>query len=164
MFVPIGNRNKLTSWSACACVHAKLLQSYLTLCNPVDCSPPGFSVQGILQARILEWVAMPFSRGSSPPRGQTCVFCLYCIGRWVLYHSAIWEAPWSGYFCLIFCALLVDKKLDKIRNWEPLKRTFVKAIYQIKITRTQRWGKEDKIDSHIKMHFPQLYLLVYQNI
>ena len=41
----------------------KLLQSHLTLCNPVDCSPPGFSVHGILQARILEWVAMPFSRG-----------------------------------------------------------------------------------------------------
>ena len=68
--------------------------------------------------------------------------------------SATWEAPWSGYFCLIFCTLLVDKKLDKIRNWEPLKRTFVKAIYQIKITKTQRWGKEDKIDSHIKMLLP----------
>ena len=68
--------------------------------------------------------------------------------------SATWEAPWSGYFCLIFCTLLVDKKLDKIRNWEPLKRAFVKAIYQIKITKTQRWGKEDKIDSHIKMLLP----------
>ena len=38
------------------------------ICNPVDCSPPGSSVYGILQARILEWVAMPFSRGSSRPR------------------------------------------------------------------------------------------------
>ena len=45
------------------CLHAKSLQSYLTLCDPVDCSPPGCSVHGILQARILEWVAMPFSRG-----------------------------------------------------------------------------------------------------
>ena len=42
-----------------ACVHAKLLQSCLTLCNPMDCSPPGSSVHGILQARILEWVAQP---------------------------------------------------------------------------------------------------------
>ena len=41
---------------------AKLLQSCLTLCNPADCSPPGFSVRGILQARILEWIAIPFSR------------------------------------------------------------------------------------------------------
>ena len=49
-------------------VHAKLLQSCLTLCNPMDCSPPGPSVNGILQASILEWVAMPSSRGSSWPR------------------------------------------------------------------------------------------------
>ena len=40
-------------------------QSCLTLCDPMDCSPPGFSVHGILQARILEWIAMPFSRGTS---------------------------------------------------------------------------------------------------
>ena len=46
-------------------VHAKSLQSYLTLCDTMDCSPPGSSVRGILQARILEWVAMPSSRGSS---------------------------------------------------------------------------------------------------
>ena len=44
---------------------AKSLQSCLTLCNPMDCSPPGSSVQGILQARILEWVALPSSRESS---------------------------------------------------------------------------------------------------
>ena len=43
-------------------------QSCLTLCNPMDCSPPGSSVHGILQAGILEWVAIPFSRGSSQPQ------------------------------------------------------------------------------------------------
>ena len=47
----------------------------LTLCDPVYCSPPGSSVHGILQARILEWVAVCFSRGSSQPRDQTCVSC-----------------------------------------------------------------------------------------
>ena len=46
----------------CVCV---LRRFSLTLCDPMDCSPPGFSVHGILQARILEWVAIPFSRGSS---------------------------------------------------------------------------------------------------
>ena len=56
-------------------MHAKLLQSCLTLCNPMDCSPPGFSVHGILQARILEWVAIPFSRGSSRARERTSVSC-----------------------------------------------------------------------------------------
>ena len=43
------------------------LQSCETLCNTMDCSPPGSSVQGILQSRMLEWVAMPSSRGSSDP-------------------------------------------------------------------------------------------------
>ena len=47
------------------CVCAKSLQLYLTLCDPMDCNTPGSFVHGILQARILEWVAMPSSRGSS---------------------------------------------------------------------------------------------------
>ena len=55
------------------CVCAQSLQSYLTVCVPMDCSPPGSSVHGILQARILEWVAVPSSRGSSQPRGRTQV-------------------------------------------------------------------------------------------
>ena len=45
-----------------------LTQSLATLCDSMDCSLPGSSVHGILQARILEWVAIPFSRGSSQPR------------------------------------------------------------------------------------------------
>ena len=49
-------------------VLAKSLQLCPTLCDPIDYSPPGFSVHGILRARILEWVAMPSSRGSSRPR------------------------------------------------------------------------------------------------
>ena len=48
----------------------------LTLWDPMDCSPPGSSVRGILQARILECVAVCSSRGSSQPRGQTCVSCI----------------------------------------------------------------------------------------
>ena len=48
-------------------------QSCLTLCDPMDCSPPGSSVHGILQARILEWVAISFSRGSSQLSDQTQV-------------------------------------------------------------------------------------------
>ena len=50
-------------------------QSYLTLCNPMDYSPPGSSVHGILQERVLEWVAIAFSRGSSQPMDQTQVSC-----------------------------------------------------------------------------------------
>ena len=47
--------------------------------NPIDCSPPGSSFHGISQARILEWVASSFSRGSSQPKDQTCISCLSCI-------------------------------------------------------------------------------------
>ena len=57
-----------------------------TLCDLMDCSPPGSSVYGILQERILEWVAMASSRGSFRPRDRTCVSCVSCIGRWILYH------------------------------------------------------------------------------
>ena len=54
----------------------KHAQLYPPLCNSSDCSLPGFSVHGIPQARILDWVAIPFSRVSSWPRNQTCLLCL----------------------------------------------------------------------------------------
>ena len=60
---------------------AKLLQLCLTLCNPMDCSPRGFSVHGIIPARTLKWVAMPSCRWSSQPRDQTHVSYISCIGR-----------------------------------------------------------------------------------
>ena len=53
----------------------KSLQSCPTVCDPMDCSPPGSSVHGIFRARILEWVAISFSRGFSRPRDRTCVCC-----------------------------------------------------------------------------------------
>ena len=58
----------------CACV--LVAQSCLTPCDSIGCSPPGSSVHGILQARILEWVAVPFSRGSSQARDRTEVSCI----------------------------------------------------------------------------------------
>ena len=67
-------------------MHAKSLQLCPTLCDPMDHSPPGSSPHRILQARILEWVAMPSSRGSSIVKYQTHISYISCIGRWVLYH------------------------------------------------------------------------------
>ena len=81
-----------------------------TLCDPTDSSPRGsfipgilqarilegvaisFSVHGILQARILEWVAIPFPSRSSQPRDWTHISWVSCIGRMILYHWATWEA------------------------------------------------------------------------
>ena len=68
------------------CVHRKSLQSCSTLCDLMDCSPPGSSIRGIPQASVLEWVAMPSSRGSSRLRNQTHISNISCIDKWVLYH------------------------------------------------------------------------------
>ena len=64
-----------------------------TLCNPIDCRLQVSSAHGILQARILEWIVIPFSRGSSQPRDQTCVSY---IGRQILYHWATREAYYNS--------------------------------------------------------------------
>ena len=61
-------------------------QLCLTLCDLMDCSPPGSSVYGLLQTRILEWVAIPFSKGSSRPRNQTFTSYVSCMDKWVLDH------------------------------------------------------------------------------
>ena len=69
----------------------------------MDCSPPVSPAHGISKARILEWVAMPFSRGSSQFRDQTHVSC---IGRWILYHWANRKAPWLFSFSFFFLIFL----------------------------------------------------------
>ena len=91
---------------------AKSLQSCPTLCDPMDCSPPGSSVRGILQARTLEWALVSSSRGSSRPGDRTLVCCISCLGRQVLYH---WchlgpsEQPMSHhiYLSVLYYALLL---------------------------------------------------------
>ena len=60
----------------CEVKWSEVAQSCPTLCNPMNCSLPGFSIYGIFQARVLEWVAISFSRGSSQPREQTWASCI----------------------------------------------------------------------------------------
>ena len=81
---------RLSSYCVCVCVcvcaHARVhalvcAQSCTALCNPTDCSPLSSSVHGILQAKILEWVAISSSRRSSWPRDLTHVSCVSCISR-----------------------------------------------------------------------------------
>ena len=61
------------------CMSTKSFQQWPTLCISTDCCPPGSSVHGILLARILEWVAIPSSRGSSQPRDRTCISLLHLL-------------------------------------------------------------------------------------
>ena len=70
---------------------AKLLQSCLTLCDPMDCNSPSSSVHGILQARILEWATTHSSRGSFQPRDQTHTFCGSCIAGRFFTTGPLWK-------------------------------------------------------------------------
>ena len=90
----LGNFAPIEGWALCkACMCAKSLQSCLTLCSPMDCSPTDSSVHGILQAGPLEWVAMPSSRGSSQPRDQTHVSLMSpALAGGFFTTSATWEA------------------------------------------------------------------------
>ena len=72
--------------------YVKLLQLCLTLCDAMNYSSPDSSVHGILQARILEWVAMPSSRRSFRPRDRTRVSYISCVGKRVFTTSTTWEA------------------------------------------------------------------------
>ena len=82
-----GYPSKFKNSCVCACA-----QSCRTLCDAMDCSPPGFSVHGTPQSRILERVAIPFSRRSSRPRDRIWVSWVSCLGRRVLYHCTTCEA------------------------------------------------------------------------
>ena len=100
--------NFLLSWIiyySLGCVRAKSLQWCLTLCDPVDCSPPGSSVHGILQARILERVAMPSCRGSSRPKAQTPISSISLLADELFTTSATWEAQGWAHILSPPCSL-----------------------------------------------------------
>ena len=112
-------RKSMATPSMCA----KSLQSCLTLCDPVDCSPPSSSVYGIPQAGILEWVAMPSSRGSSWPRDRTHISTSTCIYRWVFFYP---------------CASLVAQRVN---NLPAMQETGVQSL-----------GQEDALKKGIASH------------
>ena len=82
-------------------------QSCPTFCDPKNCSPPGSSVHRILQARILEWFAISYSRGSSPPRQGSNPGLMLC--RQILYHLShyfIAKFRWEKEYCPLGCNVL----------------------------------------------------------
>ena len=80
------NLYELALYTCCV----QLLSQVWFFLDSMDCSPPGSSVHGIFQARIIEWVATSYSRGSSWSRDQTHISCISCIGRQILYRYATW--------------------------------------------------------------------------
>ena len=108
---------------------AKSLQSCVTFRDPVDCSLPGSSFHGILQTRIPEWVAMPSSRGSSPPVYQTHVPCVSWIGRWVLLPQAPSGKPHSASL-FIYLFIIINSSNSNINNGSHLLITPLwQAVY-----------------------------------
>ena len=92
------------------CVHAKLLQSCPTLFDSMDCSPPGSSVHGILHTRILEWVAMPVSRGSAWPGIELTSLKSLVLGDRFFTTSTTREAPTPLYMEPLCLGLPVKKR------------------------------------------------------
>ena len=82
----------------------------------MDWSPPGSSVHGIFQARILKSVAISYCRGFSQPRDQTHISCIFCIGRQILYYCATCEAPYCYWAAVII--IFLGRVLDRLSGYE----------------------------------------------
>ena len=93
---------------ACVCACAR---SVVSVCDSLDWSPPGSSIRGIFQTRILGWVAISLSRASSWPRDRAQVSCISCTGRWILYHHTPWEALSIAIQVVNHVALISNNKL-----------------------------------------------------
>ena len=127
-------------------LHAQLCP---TLCDPMDCSPPGSSVHGILQARILEWVAIPFSRGSSQPRDQTQVSCTeyYCYSHCVDGDEAGKRSafPWSPF-------PEVTQLVGGPGIKERLSPKSTPLTIKSRCSYRKRWKGDDLVDTHPIAH------------
>ena len=112
---------------SCACMRAESLQLCLTLCDPMDCSPLGSDVHGMLQARKLEWVPISSSRGSFRLRDQTHISYVSCIDRQVLCHhchmgsSTDLDLGW-----LLFSVLCNTSSLSA-----PLSGSFLTVVFSL---------------------------------
>ena len=114
-----------------------VIQSCHALCNSMDCSPPGSSVQEISQARLLEWAAVSSSRGSSRLRGRALVSCI--TGRFFCYlsHQGSWslsQTGWSWWGCY--------------RQRQPSRASVLVCLGYRKETSQAAWLKQQKFISH----------------
>ena len=113
-----------------------------TLCDPMDCNPPGSSVHGILQSRILESVDIPFSRGSSWPRDWTRVSCVSFIGRRVLYYWCHLGSCKKCSICQQNTLTLQIAVWPTYRwedSWTQLTDTDIPVVIQMDPDRSRHW-------------------------
>ena len=119
---------------------SEVAQSCPTLCGPVDCSLPGFSVHGILQARVLEWVTISFCRGSSQPRDWTRVSRIggRCFNLWATREDFV-------YYLNIHHQYLSILFIYSLSNWSLLPTRTVTLRKQ----KTYLWPLNSQSSGHI---------------
>ena len=113
--------------------------SWSTLCDPMDCSLPGSSVHGILQARILEWVAISSSGASYWPKDWTHISC---FAGGFFYHWVTWEALWDLYLTAYLRTSLVAQRFKRLPRMQE--------------TRVRSLGWEDPLEKEMATHFSTL--------
>ena len=108
-------------------LESEVAQSCPTLCDPMDCSLPGSSIHGIFQARILEWVSISFSKGSSRPEDQTQVSCVVgrCFTIWATYprplqNEASCQSYWHIYHLISFLFSQIASVKQMSGHWRCL--------------------------------------------
>ena len=114
-------------WSTCVHLAAQLC---LTPCNPLHSIPPGSSVQGILLTRILEWVAISSSRGSSQPSSPTHISCVPCIASGFFTCCAIEETPIDSRIIYIF-QLQALQRIQELKYLLPVHDLFDEEMLSI---------------------------------
>ena len=128
----------------CVCMHAQSLHSCLTLWDSMNCSPPAFSALVNSQARILEWLAISFSRVSSHPRDQDCVSALHCCQ--ILYHRATGEAVYIYTHTYMYIFIYMHKHththIKWCWGWKFLGNFYysINLITSMFLTFTLSWG------------------------
>ena len=144
------------------CVVVAESLSCVQLCDPINCRSPRSSVHGISQARILEWVAISFSRGSSRPRDWNCVSCI----GWLQALSAYTGRHWAIRKILILCTLKKEDDLFGYRDWER-SYTFIwefpltlpgKSHGQRSLVGRSPWGRKE-LDMTERLTLTYTYLL-----
>ena len=121
-----------------------VVQSCLTLCDTMECSPPGSSVHGILQARILQWVAIPFYRGSSQLRDQTQVsrtrgrFFTVWASREALYNNISLQLILHMTACTLYSPTPILPSSLPSPHWEPLANFKHKSVTDFSHTNCKR--------------------------
>ena len=96
--------------------------------SPIDCSLPGSSANGILQARILEWAAISSSRVSSRPRNLTSISCVSCMGSRILYYCANCEVDYTNYSFWMLSRKLHQERAQLYKERFPSSRRFLGKV------------------------------------